>query len=145
MSSSRAQNLSAYFAPPPSSLLDHPGCPPCVLQLFPCCGSSLCYFVSAWLQLSPPPPTHRDQSSSVSPASFFPTSFSSLCSCPERAGEGGGFCLPCRCPSLLKRGYRGHGCLLLGREVIQAGIPHLWQVLTRASRPVTPGIRDLCG
>lgn len=50
------------------SLPDHPDCRPCVLQLFPCCGSSLCYFVSAWLRSRQPPPQP------IQPCSFLPCS-----------------------------------------------------------------------
>lgn len=84
---------------------------------------------------------HRSPSNPVpfSPAPYFPTSFSSFCSCPQRIGEGWLLC-PVQVFRLGEKGCRGYGCLLLGREVIQPGIPHLWQVLTHMSWPVTPGL-----
>lgn len=86
---------------------------------------------------------HRDPSNpiSFSLAPFFPTSpFSSLCSCPQRIGEGWLLC-PLQVSRVGEKGRRGCGCLLSGGgEVIQPGIPHLWQVLTHMSQPVTPGL-----
>lgn len=97
---------------PPPPLWDHPDCRLCALQLFPCCGSSLCYFVSAWLQPSihPPltPPHHLQSNTNPTPAP------SPLLASPPRplppsaaalrgAGEGAAFCLPRRCPRLLKK------------------------------------------
>lgn len=58
-------HFSCMLTPSNSApLSDHPDSRPCVLQLFPCCGSSLCYFVSAWLRLSQLPP--RDPSNPIS-------------------------------------------------------------------------------
>ncbi len=83
----------------------------------------------------------RDPSNpiSFSLAPFFPVSFSSLCSCPQRIGEGWLLC-PVQVSRVGEKGRRGCGCLLSGGEVIQPGIPHLWQVLTHMSQPVTPGL-----
>lgn len=39
-----------------------------------------------------------------------------------------------------EKGRRGCCCLLSEGEVIQPGIPHLWQVLTHMSQPVTAGL-----
>ena len=55
---------------------------------------------------------HRDPSSPVSfsPVPFFPASCSSLCSCPQRIGEGWLLC-PVQVSRVGERGRGGCGCL----------------------------------
>ena len=48
-------------------------------------------------------------------------------------------------PGRVKRGAGAAAAYCQGGEVIQPGIPHLWQVLTHMSQPVSPGLLNLCG
>lgn len=124
------------------SLLDHPESCLCVLQLFPCCGLSLCYFVSAWLRLRNPPthartPCSLHTSTHLNPPLYCsaPHLFPFPCSCPKRIGEGW-LLYQVQVSWVGEKGRRGYGCLPSGGEFIQPGIPHLWQVLTHMSQPV---------
>lgn len=90
---------------------------------------------------------HRCPSSPISfpLAAFLPMSLSSHCSCPERIVEGG-----LLCPVQVSRvGEKGAPSLRLaycqGGRLFSPGIPHLWQVLTHMSQPVSPGLLSLCG
>ncbi len=57
-----------------------------------------------------------------------------------KESERDGFCVQCRCPGWVKRSAEAVAAYCQGGEVIQSGIPHLWQVLTHMSQPVTPGL-----
>ena len=121
------------------ALADHPDCHPCVLQLFPCCGSSLCYFVSAWLRLRRPPP-RPIQPCFFLPCAVLPRVLLLSLLMPSKNRRGMAFVSSAGVPG----GWKGARRLWLPTvqegEVIQPGIPHLWQVLTHMSQPVTPGL-----
>lgn len=76
----------------------------------------------------------------VPPHIHFP---SLCCSFSLKELERDGFCVQCRCSGWVKRATEAVGGAGGGRDVIQAGIPHLWQVLNHMSQPVAPGPQKL--
>lgn len=111
------------------SLLDHPESCLCVLQLFPCCGLSLCYFVSAWLRLRKPPhacthtllPPHLN--SSNPPCTVLPHIFSPFLAHALKESEKDGFCIKCRCPGWVKRAAEAMAAYRQGVSLFSLGSP----------------------